>query len=373
MFRSHQPAYYASSVGRRLPIYACEFAGTAFMLFVGASAVAFMWGAGSPVPPIEPPILRRFLTGLLFAGGATAVVYSPIGQRSGAHINPAVTLAFWMLGKVPGRDVGPYVLAQTAGAFAGVGLASALFPDLMRSVQFAATLPGDGFSWPGALAAEVGCTFALVLLIFFCVNKPSIAARTGLIAGSLVVAMVTLEAPVSGTSVNPARSLAPAALFPVWRDQWLYVAGPIAGALLAVLVHRWRLGKSTVCAKLYHTEKYPCPFKCGYRLVRAGDVVMSEGEAGEEAYVLDRGSLRVTREGALLAELGPGSWVGEMSLLLDEPRSATVTATADAQLRRVTKQSFAQLLAEDPARTQELLRQLARRVKDSSAQLARGA
>ena len=342
------------------------------MLFVGASAVAVMWGTGSPVPPIEPPILRRFITGLLFASGATAVVYSPLGQRSGAHLNPAVTVAFWLLGKVPSRDVLPYVVAQVAGAFAGVAIAAAVFPDLMRSVQFAATLPGDGFTWAGALAAEVFCTFALIFAIFVCVNIPSIAARTGLIAGSLVVAMVTIEAPMSGMSVNPARSLAPAALFPIWRDQWIYIVGPLGGALLAAVLYRRRIGEATVCAKLYHTEKYPCPFDCGYRLVRAGDIVMREGEVGDEAYVLDRGSLRVTREESLLAELGPGSWVGEMSLLLDEPRTATVTAITDAQMRRVTKQSFARLLAQDPARTQELLRQLARRVKDSSAQLTRG-
>ena len=113
MFGSRQPAYYPSTVPQRLLIYACEFAGTAIMLFVGASAVALMWGAGSPVPVVEPPLLRRFLTGLLFAGGATAVVYSPLGQRSGAHINPAVTLAFSMLGKVAARDVVPYIVAQT--------------------------------------------------------------------------------------------------------------------------------------------------------------------------------------------------------------------------------------------------------------------
>lgn len=343
------------------------------MLFFGVSAVAFMWGAGSPIPPIEPPILRRFVTGLLFAGGATAVVYSPLGQRSGGHINPAVTLAFWTLGKVPTADVLPYIAAQVAGAFAGVALASVAWPDLARSVQYAATLPGEGWTWTTALAAETIATFALAFLIFVCVNKPKIAPRTGIIAGSLVVALVTIEAPVSGTSVNPARSLAPAVLFPVLRDQWLYLVGPIAGAVLAAVAYRGRWGQATVCAKLYHTEKYPCPFECGYRLVRAGDVVMSEGQTGDEAYVLDRGTLRVTREGALLAELGPGSWVGEMSLLLDEPRSATVTALTDAQLRRVTRDSFARLLTQDHRRTQELLRQLARRVKDSSARLARGA
>ena len=341
------------------------------MLFVGVSAVALMWGQGSPIPVIEPPMLRRFLTGLLFAAGATAVVNSPIGQRSGGHINPAVTLAFWHLGKVAGRDVLPYIAAQTAGAFAGVALAAAVCGEMARSVQLAATVPGDGWTWGAALAAELAATFALVFLIFVCVNKPSVAARTGVIAGALVVVLVTIEAPISGTSVNPARSLAPAALFPVWRDLWIYFAGPIAGALLATVAYRHQWGGSTVCAKLYHTAKYPCPFACGYRLARAGEVIMAEGETGIEAYLVDRGQLRVTREGALLAELGPGDWVGEMSLLLDEPRSATVTALSDVQLRRVTKDSFARVLAEDPRRTQELLRQLARRVKDASARVTR--
>jgi aquaporin Z len=340
------------------------------MLFIGVSAVALMWGQGSPVPAIDPPILRRFITGLLFAAGATAVVYSPLGQRSGGHINPAVTLAFWVLGKVAGRDVVPYIVAQTLGAFAGVALAAAVCGDMARSIQLAATLPGEGWTWASALTAELAATFALVFLIFVCVNKPAVAARTGLIAGSLVVALVTIEAPISGTSVNPARSLAPAVLFPLFRDQWIYVVGPIAGALLAAVAYRSQWGGATVCAKLYHTAKYPCPFACGYRLAHTGEVIMAEGETGLEAYLVERGELRVTREGALLAELGPGDWVGEMSLLLDEPRSATVTASGDVQLRRVTKESFARVLAEDPRRTQELLRQLARRVKESSAQLA---
>lgn len=357
----------------RTLIYFCEFAGTAVMLFLGVSAVTLMWGAGSPVPAIEPPALRRFLTGLLFAAGATFVVYSPLGQRSGGHINPAVTLAFWRLGKFPGSDVLPYIAAQMAGAVAGVALAALAWGEAARSVQLALTAPGEGWTWMGALAAETAATFALVFLIFVCVNKPALAARTGIIAGSLVVALVTIEAPVSGTSVNPARSLAPALLVPVLRDQWIYVAGPVAGALFAAAAYRRQWGRTTVCAKLYHTAAYPCPFEtCGYRLARAGEVIMTEGETGAEAYLVERGELRVTRETALLAELGPGAWVGEMSLLLDEPRSATVTAITDVQLRRINAESFGRLLAEDPARTQEMLRQLAARVRESNRRLAGG-
>ena len=366
------------SMRGKLSIYGCELAGTALMLFFGVAAVAFMWGAGSPVPEISNPTLRRLVTGLLFAGGATAVVYSPLGQRSGAHINPAITLAFWSLGKIGTRDAVAYAIAQFAGAIVGVAAVTAAWPDLVRSVQFAATTPGEGWRWTGAFIAEAVITFLLAFTIFVCINKPRLASRTGLIAGALVALLVMIEAPVSGTSLNPARSFAPALFVPIVRDQWLYFVAPALGALIAARMFRERWGDSTVCAKLYHTAKYPCPFaSCGYRLAHAGEVIMHEGETGEDAYLVERGRLDVRRRAAggemvSIATLGPGDWVGEMSLLLDEARSATVVASGDTQLRRITRQSFARLLAEDPERTQELLRQLARRVREANTRMAPG-
>jgi aquaporin Z len=361
---------------RNLSAYLSEFAGTALMLFIGVSAVAFMWAPGSPVPVVSNGALRRLLTGIMFAGGATAVVYSPLGQISGGHINPAVTIAFWRLGKVPTRDAVIYIVMQFLGAFAGAYAAGVAWGPLTTGVQYAATVPGEGYSWAGALVAETFITFLLVFTIFVCVNKPRIAPRTGLIAGSLVALLVMIEAPVTGTSLNPARTLGPAVLAPNYAALWVYFVGPVAGALIAVAAYRGQWGAQTVCAKLYHTEKYPCPFDtCSYRLVSAGDTVMTQGEAGTEAYVVERGHLDVTRTagGAAavpLARLGPGDWVGEMSLLLDEPRSATVIAATDAQLRRVTKHDMGHVLAEDPKRTEELLRQLARRVKATNERVA---
>jgi aquaporin Z len=346
------------------------------MLFIGVSAVAFMWAPGSPVPVVSNGPLRRLITGVMFAGGATAVVYSPLGQISGGHINPAVTLAFWRMGKVPGLDAVIYIVVQFLGALAGAYAAGLAWGPLTTGVQYAVTVPGEGYTWAGALAAEIAITFLLVFTIFVCVNKPRIAPRTGLIAGALVALLVMIEAPVTGTSLNPARTLGPAILAPNYDALWIYFAGPIAGALLAVGAYRGQWGSQTVCAKLYHTEKYPCPFDtCSYRLVSSGETVMKEGEPGDEAYLVERGSLDVQRAGAdsapvTLARLGPGDWVGEMSLLLDEPRSATVVAATDAQLRRVTKHDLGHVLAEDPDRTQELLRQLARRVKAANERVA---
>jgi fumarate reductase subunit D len=258
------------------------------------------------------------------------------------------------------------------GALAGTVAAGLAWRELTPAVQYAATTPGDGYPAWGALVAETAITFLLVFTIFVCVNLPRVAPRTGLIAGALVAVLVMIEAPVSGTSLNPARTLGPAIVVPLYRDVWLYVVGPCLGALLAVAAYSRQWGRTTVCAKLYHTEKYPCPFdQCGYRLAAAGETVMREGEPGDEAYVVERGALDVQRgSGMSLARLGPGDWVGEMSLLLDEPRSATVVAASDVQLRRVTKQDFGRVLAHDPERTEELLRQLARRVKESSDRVA---
>src|SRR4029077_19894407 len=143
---------------RNLSAYAAEFAGTALMLFVGVSAVAFMWGPGSPVPAVPNAALRRLLTGLLFAGGAAAVVYSPLGQISGGHINPAVTLAFWRMGKVSTRDAVIYIVAQFARGLIRAYAAGLAWGSLTHGVQYAATVPGDGYSWAGALAAETAIT-----------------------------------------------------------------------------------------------------------------------------------------------------------------------------------------------------------------------
>jgi aquaporin Z len=361
---------------RNLSAYACEFTGTALMVFIGISAVAFMWAPGSPVPAVENSMLRRLLTGIMFAGGGTAVVYSPLGQISGGHINPAMTLAFWHLGKVPARDAVIYVLVQFLGALAGAYAAGVAWGALTTGVEYAVTVPGAGYNPAGVLVAETFITFLLAFTIFVCINKPRLAPRTGLIAGALVAVLVMVEAPVSGTSLNPARSLAPAILASNYTSLWVYFAGPVAGALAAAAAYRGQWGQQTVCAKLYHTEKYPCPFEtCNYRLVTKGETVMREGDPGGEAYVVERGALDVRRGAAArddvsLARLGPGDWVGEMSLLLDEPRSATVVAATDAQLRRVTKHDMGHVLSGDPRRTEELMRQLARRVKATNERVA---
>lgn len=354
-----------------LPEYFAEFLGTAIMMAIGIGAVVLMWAQGSVMRELVPSdALRRLLTGVLFAGGATAVVLSPLGQRSGGHLNPAVTLAFWWKGQVRTPDALCYGAAQTMGAILGVYVVASIGGEAAQSVQLGVTLPGEAYSTTIAFAAEVVITFLLVFLILFCVNDHRFAARTPYLAGALVAFLVFVEAPISGTSLNPARSFAPALLTDFFRDHWIYWIAPLAGALAAVALFGRLFDKRPQggCAKLFHTERYRCIFsQCAYTRAPAGTVLLREGEAANVAYVLERGELEVRKRDEagverVLGVLKPGDWVGEMALLLDLPRSATVVATQDSELRSVTSENFAHVIAEHPAETVLLLKQLSERL-----------
>jgi len=361
-----------------LPEYLAEGAGTAIMMLVGVGAIALMWADASPVPGlIASPDVRRFLTGLLFATGGTLVVVSPLGQRSGGHLNPAVTLAFWLKGRIATPDALFYALAQVCGALLGVGIAGLLGGAAVSGVNFGLTAPGEGYSVGAAFLAELALTGLLVGVILFCVNNQRFAKYTAVLVGVLIVAMVFVEAPVSGTSLNPARSAAPALLASMFEHQWLYLVAPPAGAAIAVWLHGRLAGSrpSTGCAKLFHTERYRCIFSdCGYSRFVAGTVVLREGEQADRAYVIERGELEVRKRGddgheRTLATLGPGAWVGEMALLLELPRSATVVASKDSELRMVTSDNFSHVIAEHPEETLKLLRQLSARLHEADRKL----
>jgi aquaporin Z len=358
------------------------------MMLLGTAAVVLIWHPGSPFEQWIPSAsLRRLLTGTLFAGGATLVVYSRLGQRSGAHINPAVTLAFWRLGKIGTRDAVAYAASQFLGALAGVAAVGLILRDKAVGAHLGTTVPAAGLHWGGAFAAESLITFLLVFLILQCVSRPRLAPYTGYLAGSLVALLVWIEAPFTGTSLNPARSLAPAVLmglggqgsmwFPLAPlHQWIYLVAPPLGALVAVGLSRRMERKRPTCAKLYHTEAYPCIFSdCGYHLVRAGETVLREGEESQRAFVVERGELEVRKRDAsgselVLARLGPRDWVGEMGLLLQQPRSATVVAVTDAQLRPITRENFARVIAEDPEVSLRVLKQLAERLYEADRRIA---
>ncbi len=244
------------------PAYAAELAGTFFMVAWGLSAVVLMMSAASPIARLLPSArLRLLVTGCLFAAGGTAVVYSPLGQRSGGHINPAVSVNFWILGKMRTPDMIVYAAAQCAGATAGAGLVRLAWGRWARSVESGVTRPAPWLPPAAAAALELLITASLVGVILLFLSRPRLHRWTGLAAGIWVALVVFAEAPLTGASLNPARSLGPALVTGDTRDLWVYFAGPLGGAALAALL--WKRGRAAhrrrpACAKLFHTRRYRC-------------------------------------------------------------------------------------------------------------------
>ena len=217
----------------------------------------------SPIRGAVPnALLRRAFMGMAMGLTAASLVYSPWGRRSGAHFNPAVTLTFFRLGKVPGPDAALYVAAQFAGAVLGVAAAAVpLRPWIAdTSVQYVATLPGplgDGV----AFAGELGISFLLMLTVLTVSNQRRLMRFTGIVAALLVACFITFEAPLSGMSMNPARTLGPSLVGGLARGLWLYFIAPPLGMLAAAEVYTRIRGHVAVhCARLHHVG--PCIF-CG--------------------------------------------------------------------------------------------------------------
>jgi aquaporin Z len=237
-------------------VYRAELLGTALLLAFGLSAVILDFGQGSPVAKIIPDAgLRRLLTGFLFGTTGAMIALSPLGKESGAHINPVVSLSFYLMGKLPLRNVIGYVLAQLTGAVLGC-LPLLAWGAIGRSIDFGATSPGAGYGPVWALAGEIVTTFALIVGLFFFIRHHRLRRFTPALFPFLYAIMVYLEAPISGTSTNPARSFGPAVISGQWYAWWVYWLGPLVGALLGVLLFRFTpLRKIEIeVAKIYHFE-----------------------------------------------------------------------------------------------------------------------
>ena len=237
----------------RTRFFISEFIGTGILLFGGLSLVIFMFGSGSPGPQLIPNLLaRQLITGFLFGGLGASIALSPIGTVSGAHINPAVTMVFWLYRKIEGRLAITYVLAQLTGAIAGC-IPLLLWGAMGRSIQFGATAPGAGYSINEALLGEIITTFTMVSLLVLFIGFRQIRAFTPAIFPILYMIMNPLESAISGLSTNPARSFGPAVISGQWEGWWIYLAGPVTGALLASLACSM-LAKRITIAKLYHFD-----------------------------------------------------------------------------------------------------------------------
>jgi aquaporin Z len=256
-----------SSFRAHWPEYAIEAAGIALFM---VSALGFSVLLEHPDSPVHAAIAsahaRRAWMGLAMGATAISLVYSPWGKRSGAHFNPALTLTFFRLGKVAAPDALGYALAQFAGAITGVLATSLVVAAVAHPhVRFAITQPGPSGA-PAAFAAELAISFCLMTVVLCASNAPRFARFTGVFSGLLVAFYITLEAPISGMSMNPARSLGSATGARVFSSLWIYFTAPPLGMLLAAELYlRWRGRDRVHCAKLHHQNEQRCIF-CGFRV-----------------------------------------------------------------------------------------------------------
>jgi aquaporin Z len=257
------------------PEYAIEAALLGTFMLSACLFTVLLFHPASPIPAALPdPTLRRLLMGLAMGGTAVGLNYSGWGKQSGAHYNPAVTLTFLRLGRIGPRDAWAYVVAQFAGAVAGVLAAALLAGPLVAdaSVHYAVTVPGP-LGPKVAFLAEAAISFLLMATVLRLSSHPRHGRLTGLVAGGLVAAFIFLEAPLSGMSMNPARTVGSAVWARDWTALWLYFAAPLLGMLSAAQLHLWRRGR-LFCAKLHHQNDKRC-IHCQHRAATQG----TSGEA----------------------------------------------------------------------------------------------
>ena len=260
------------------PEYGLEALGLGLFMLSACAFTALLEHPASVLRQALPdPALRRALIGLAMGLTAVALIYSPLGKRSGAHLNPAVTATFWRLGRIESRDALCYAAAQFAGAIAGVALFAALAGHAIvadASVNYVVTVPGM-MGRVIAFCAEVSISAGLMYTVLTVSNRPALNRYTGLFAGALVALFIAVEAPLSGMSMNPARTVGSALPSGTWTDAWIYFLAPLAGMLLAAEIYLLGHGKRAIlCCKLHHDNDSPCIFACRYH---AGEATGNRG------------------------------------------------------------------------------------------------
>ncbi len=252
------------------PEYAIEALCLGLFMLSAASFASLLRHPASPlsltVAALMPAPLQRAPMGIAMGLTAAALIYSPLGRRSGAHMNPAVTLTFLRLGKIDAHDAAAYVAAQFLGGSMGIIAATWLLRGLPShpAINYVATVPGAPGS-AAAFAAEAAISFGMMLMVLSTSNVRRLAPFTGAIAGALVAIYIAFEDPLSGMSMNPARTFAPALLAHTARSLWIYFTAPLVGMLLAAELYIRTIGAQHVrCAKLHHPIDGPCIFRCRF-------------------------------------------------------------------------------------------------------------
>ncbi|MFF4137555.1 MIP/aquaporin family protein [Streptomyces mirabilis] len=240
----------------RRPLYgladaAREFALTTVLLYCVVTAARWLTSPDSPLAVAGTRAAAATVGGVV---GIVLVVLitSPPGRCSGAHMNPAISLALWLMGAFPGRYVPLYAAAQLAGSVAGTALGRWCWgPVVARSsLHYAAVHPSPAWNTTALMLAEAGCLTLVVLMVGFFLAHPAISRWLPYAVGATTALIITVLGGWSGGSANPARQLGPALLSGDTRLLWVYLVAPLIGALLGAVAYclpQRRLGAPTPC------------------------------------------------------------------------------------------------------------------------------
>jgi len=243
-----------------------EGAEMSLYMFFTCVFATLMQHPASPVRHlVVSSVVRRALMGVAVGATVIAIVMSPWGKQSGGHFNPAMTLSFYWLGKVADWDALFYAAAQFSGAVGGIGVATYALRGAPENtaVRYAATVPGV-YGSGVAFAAELIISFVLMITVLLVTNRLCLARYTPYFVGALYAVNITFETPLSGMSMNPARSFGPALYAGYWHALWIYFLAPTLGMVAAAGIFLLgRHGLPPYCAKLNHASNKRCIFHHG--------------------------------------------------------------------------------------------------------------
>jgi aquaporin Z len=245
--------------------YLMEAAEFGVLMFCICLFGTLLYSNGSPIKPLALSNAEKpFFMGIAVAVTTFLIIRSPFGRRSGAHFNPAITLAYFYLDRIHRWDTLYYVASQFTGALVGVFVAHQILGQYLSAipVQYVITIPGEYGAFV-AFVAEFVLSALLMGVVLFSTNHRRLARFSPVIMALVTVFYYALCSSLSGFSVNPARSFSSAMFAWVWQGIWIYLAAPCLGMLAAAIIYVRRMGPHRVyCAKIFHDLRSTCPFTC---------------------------------------------------------------------------------------------------------------
>ncbi|MCI2423387.1 aquaporin [Saccharopolyspora sp. K220] len=274
--------------GWRPAAWAAEAVGTAVLVFDALSAVALTMAPAAPLRtwPLE---VRLLVIGLVVGGTVAIFAVTPAGKRSGAHLNPAVSVFMALRGALSVRDALAYSVVQLVGSVVGVLVARLCWGGRMHDISDGLIQPGPGVGAVGVLVGETFSVVVLLLVLSWLVSKPR-PRETPWVIGGLFAVLIAATGATSGGSFNPARDFGPFVLGSDFHFFWIYMLAPLGGAFITAallrLTNAWSPRTCKLCGPAFDKQSHPAAVESPFRrkvcqeLELAGFTIYGGGPAG---------------------------------------------------------------------------------------------